>query len=495
MNIKNFKKDAILNILGLLLPTLIFLMLTPIMIDKLGAAAFGVIVLVQLTTGYMNILNFGISEAIIKHVAENLETDIDQAMRVMWVSLCVFLFAGIVGSAIIATIAPWLSYDVLEIPEHLRAETVTALYIAAGVFFLQMIAEFYRGCALGCQRFDIPNISRIARVTLSALFIVYALETGGGIVAVMVASFLGLAVGLIVNIIWMQLVIPLRFIRGGYKGILSQLLHFTKHIFATQFCGAFSNRIPQFVLGSVISVSNVAFYDVTTRAGDAASSIFTRIIQVFYPAFSGMDQDTRIPKILSILLSVMSIQLFLITPVTLMVVLEGHSLLAIWIDDVFSEAAKSIILFVSLSYFFRSLNNLPFYCAMSLNAPWIISRYAVLRLICVLVLIYPLVKVYGLDGAAATLFLVSLLNLGMIYKICSVIFKVNIYKLLLRPLIVHSVVSFALYFLYNNWFINTDFYTPFGALLFGIVQMLIAIVLGCLTKNDAVRLIRVFIKW
>lgn len=495
MNIIKFKKNAVLNIMGLLLPTLIFLILTPVMIDKLGTTGFGIIALVQLTTGYMNILNLGFSEAIIKHIAENIETDIDQAMRVMWLALCVFLAAGLLGSITITVIAQWLSFDVLEIPDDLRTQTVTALRIGAGIFFLQMIAEFYRGCALGCHRFDIPNISRIVRVTLSGVFILYVLNTGGGIVSVMIASLLGLAVGLFINIAWMQRAIPLRIVRGGYKGILGELFHFTKYIFATRFCGTFNARIPQFVLGSVLPVGNVAFYDVLFRAGHSALSILTRILQVFYPGFSAMDKETRESKILSILLSVMSIQLFLITPIALMVILEGHTLLAIWIDGSFSESADPIILFITLSFFLRSLNSMPTYCAMSLNTPWIISKYEFLRLLGIAVLIYPLVKIYGLQGAAATLFLTSLLNLGMIYETSKVVFKVNIFQRLTRPFIAHGIISALLYSLYNYWYLQSGWYTPYGVLVCGMIYWFLAAAMGTLTPEDSRRFVRLLVRW
>ena len=58
MDIIKAKRDAILNVLGLLFPTAIFLILTPVMIDSLGTDGFGVIVIIQIVTGYMNILNF-----------------------------------------------------------------------------------------------------------------------------------------------------------------------------------------------------------------------------------------------------------------------------------------------------------------------------------------------------------------------------------------------------------------------------------------------------
>ncbi len=72
---KNLRRNAAFNVLGWALPTLIFLGLTPVMVNKLGLEAFGIVSLIQVVTGYMNVLNFGFSEAIIKQVAASFEKD------------------------------------------------------------------------------------------------------------------------------------------------------------------------------------------------------------------------------------------------------------------------------------------------------------------------------------------------------------------------------------------------------------------------------------
>ena len=78
---KNLRRNAAFNVLGWALPTLIFLGLTPVMVNKLGLEAFGIVSLIQVVTGYMNVLNFGFSEAIIKQVAASFDKDRAHAGR------------------------------------------------------------------------------------------------------------------------------------------------------------------------------------------------------------------------------------------------------------------------------------------------------------------------------------------------------------------------------------------------------------------------------
>lgn len=495
MNIISFKKNAAHNVLGLLLPTLIFLVITPAMIDKLGVAGFGIVTLVQVTTGYMNALNLGFSEALIKHIAEFHKTDQDHTMRIMWTGLAVFVFAGLAGCAIIYGIAPWLVYNALEIPDELKTQAITALKIGAAMFFLQMVIEFYRGSALGHQRFDIPNVSRILRVTLSAIFILITLHYNGDITSVMYASLLGLLTGLVTNFVWFHSCIRLHPIRGEYVKIFKEMFNFTKHIFATYLFGIFSNRLPQFVLGSVTSISSVAYFDVPIRAGDSASSILTRALQVVYPAMSAMDREKREAWALPILRSVMTIQLFFITPACLMILLEGDTLISLWIDRSFADTVKPILFMIVMGYYLRSLNNLPYYCAMSMDRPNIISKYAMLRLLAITILIYPMVKAFGLAGAAGCFLLTSLLNIGLISEVFSDIFRVNVFRLLQRPLAIHATLGTLLYLFYFYVYKTSAWYTPAGVLPAGLLYIGLAFLLGALTDEDRRRLLRLTTKW
>lgn len=495
MDILKVKKNAILNILGLVLPTIIFLIITPLMIDKLGAEGFGVIVIIQIITGYMNILNFGFSEAIIKQLAENVGRDADHVMRIMWVGLMLFSVVGLIGAVLIFFSSSWLGFDMLQIPSDLREDTVSGIQVGALIFFLQMIAEFYRGSSLGCGRFDVPNISRIIRVSISAVLIVYVLETGGGIYEVMLATLGGLVLGLIFNVIWMQKVQPLHYVSGNFKDITHELFHFSKHIFLTRLCGTFVNRVPHFFLGILTPIGNVTFYEVPIRVADAGSSILNRILQVFYPGFSSMDEETKSERIQDILYSVISIQIFLLMPLSLLAILEGNSLLRFWIDDEFSRGSSQVIIFIVIAYFLKSMTNLPFYCAMSMNKPEIISKYSLIQFFITLLILYPLISAMGLIGAAWVLLIPTLVNIPFIYELFIKMFGVNIYRKLAKPLLLHAGISIFMYSVYETIYRQSDLYTPVGVIFFGFVYWGLAVYLRILSKKDSGRLIRLVTAW
>lgn len=495
MKIASLRRNAASNVLGWLLPAVIFLFLTPIMIDRLGVDGFGVIALIQVITGYMTFLNFGFSEAITKQVAESAGRAPETAMRVMWVGFGLFILVGLAGGTTLFFLSEWLGSSVLQIPTGMQSDAIVALKISAFVFALQMVAEYYRGVALGGQRFDIPNVSRIVRIALSGIFILVALESGSGLAGVMIATLLGLLIGLVVNAWWMDRAMPLRFVGGPYTAVLHELLHFSKHIFLVRIAGLVSGKASQFLLGTLSSVANVALYEVPVRAAEIGSVILNRILQVFYPGFAAMDRATELKRVKEIFFSVLSIQLLITTPFFLVVILEGEALLAVWVGQQFARGAEEIIFLVAATYYLSSLTNLPTFAAMSFGMPAIVSRYSIIRMAITLVLVYPLVKYQGLLGAAWVLFFSGLPSLGFIYETGRRLFGLNVFRALARPMAIHGLLGISFYVGYESLFRESSLYSPLGVLLIAILYPVLAAALGGTSAADNRRLFRLVMSW
>ena len=495
MKIVSLKKSAISNVMGWLLPMIIFIGLTPIMVKELGVEGFGVVTLVQIITGYMSAMNFGFSEAIIKQIAESKGKDEARACRVMWAGLVLFLMVGLTGALALYLSAGWLGGGVLQVQDELRPEVVVSLKISAFIFLLQMLSEFYRGSAIGCKRFDIPNISRILRISISAGLILWALKAGGGIVDVMYATLAGLVAGLVINALWMQRVLPLRKPGGGLRRVMVSLLHFSKHIFFVRITGIIAGRISQFFLGTLSSVANVAWFEVPSRAAQMGAVLLNRVVQVFYPEFSSMDKNRDIGRIRNVTYSVLSLQMLVTTPLLLVALLEGESVIAAWIDSEFATNSSEVISLVAITYYISSFTSLPNYAAMSFGVPGLITKYSAIRLAVTLVFVYPFVKYFGLVGAAWLLLLSEVQAIGFIYETYKRIFSDNIYSVFARQIVIHFALGAALFLGYEYIYKASAWYSPYAVLLIGIVHPTVAALLGATSREDNKRLIRLVTAW
>jgi O-antigen/teichoic acid export membrane protein len=492
---KNLRSNAIWNVLGWLLPTLVFVALTPLMVRELGTEGFGVIALVQAVTGYMNVLNFGFSESITKQVAESYERDRAQAQRAAWIGLWLFAAFGVLGAGAMFAAAGWLAYDVLKVSEPLREGTQAAIRIGAVVWLLQMLAEFYRGIAIGCQRFDIPNLSRVLRIGLSAVFIVLALHHGLGLAGVMWGTLGGLVVGLAVNAVWMERVLPLRHVGGDYKPIRDEVIRYSKHVFTMRLAGIVSSRLGQLFLGTLSSAAHVALYEVPVRVAETGSVFLNRILQVFFPGFAAMDRATEMDRARRVFSQAIALQLLVTTPFFAVMILEGDTLLAVWIDPTFAQGAAGIILLVSLTYWLSSLTNLPTFLALSFGLPDIVSKYSVIRMLVTLIVGYPLVRWHGLLGAALTLLLSELPALAMIPETVTRALGGPTMRALWVPIGKHFALGAALVAAYTWLLEPSRWYSPWWVFAVPVAYFALAVPAGLLGPAERQRIGALLLKW
>lgn len=485
---KNLRRNAAYNVFGWALPTLIFLALTPVMVRKLGLEAFGVVSLIQVVTGYMNVLNFGFSEAIIKQVAASYEKDRAQASRVAWVGFQLFTAFGALGALLIFACSTWLAFDLLKVEAGLQADTAAALRVAALIFLLQMLAEFYRGVSIGCQRFDVPNISRVLRISLSGAFILVALYADTGITGVMWASLAGLVAGLVVNAVWMQRVLPLQRAAGELMPIRREVFHYSKHVFTMRLAGMLSTNMGQLFLGTLTSAASVGLYQVPVRVAETGSVFLGRVLQVFFPSFSAMNLAADGARIRSIFQSVFSLQLLFTTPFFLCMVLEGPALLALWINADFAHEAAGIIMLVGVAYWLSSLTNLPSLLALSFNAVDLLSKSSLIRVAVVLTFGYPLILYYGLMGAAAVLLLSELQAVWFIHQsIARTIGRESVVAAV-RAMALHAGTAVVLYLLYVHWWRGSALFTPWALPLVAVAQLAIVGSMGAIGPVERRRL-------
>src|SRR5438309_8032411 len=109
------------NILGQALPLVVGLAAIPITTRSLGDARFGLLALMWAIIGYFSLLDLGLGRATTKFVAEALaREDARGARQVAGFTAAGQTALGIVGGAVLASIAPWVVTNLLRVPAGLR---------------------------------------------------------------------------------------------------------------------------------------------------------------------------------------------------------------------------------------------------------------------------------------------------------------------------------------------------------------------------------------
>ena len=139
-------RNVLWNLLGTGAPLFVAIVAIPMLIEGLGTARFGVLTLAWMVVGYFSLFDLGLGRAITKLVAERLGAGKDKEIPgIVWTAMSLMGALGILGAIVITCLSPWLVGGVLEIPEELQSETLTAFYLLAVSIPIVVSATGLRG--------------------------------------------------------------------------------------------------------------------------------------------------------------------------------------------------------------------------------------------------------------------------------------------------------------------------------------------------------------
>ncbi|HEX6278389.1 MAG TPA: oligosaccharide flippase family protein [Pyrinomonadaceae bacterium] len=160
--------NSAFSLLSWLAPVVLGLLVTPIIISRLGNESYGVYLVLIGFISYSFAFNVG--RTVAKYVAEFRATDecwkVKEAISsAFWLNLGIGLF----GAAVIALMARWLVSDVLQISPELRKVAESALILGGFSIPATLIAQVFQNVLQGLHRFGkISLVSNVNWLLLNA---------------------------------------------------------------------------------------------------------------------------------------------------------------------------------------------------------------------------------------------------------------------------------------------------------------------------------------
>ncbi len=173
---------------ALIVDALAGLLLLPYNLRHLGAADYGLWILSASIAGYSAFLDLGLGEGLVKFAAECRARGEERRLsELVSTTLVAFAGAGAVALAAMAGVA--LVFDRL-FPLDPRQAAIgrTVLLLVAGLLAVGLPFSVFGAVVNGAQRYALNNAVGIVATLLAAAANVWAIERGGGVVAVVAAT-------------------------------------------------------------------------------------------------------------------------------------------------------------------------------------------------------------------------------------------------------------------------------------------------------------------
>ncbi len=377
--------------------------MSPFLVHRLGDPVYGVWTLLGSLTGYLGLLDFGITPSTVKKVAEYRAQDDQNAInRVVTGGVAVFLLIGAV-SFLLSIIISFYFNDLF--PNPLSRETAAALVLLTGLnLAVTFPASVFIGVMRGFQRYDIDaGVSTLALIARSIL-IVLLLLNGYGIIALAIATFVFdiARLGYLMKRVF-EINPELRVARQFFdKEEMRRLFAYSSHFFLI----AVGNRInfltDSIVIGIFLSVAAVTPYSIALRLVTYLRELVIEMTGVLMPAITHLHITQATAGVRELHIRATKYAALLSLPVGALFLILGDSFIALWMGQRFvtEERAHELLYALTIGIVVHLIGTPTGSVLTGMGRHDIVARFSILQALTNLIVTLILVKPLGLMGVA-----------------------------------------------------------------------------------------------
>ena len=325
--------------------------LSPFVVNKLGAAWYGVWAVAGQFVGYLYLLDFGVRESVVrytsKYAARNRRAPLN---RVLSAAIKIYVVVTIVTLLAVALcvwrIPHWLSLEPGFWHDARWAVALGGLVIAQTFLF-----NVFNGIVLGLRRWDIGNAIGIGWNLLRAALIVYFLLRGYGIVAL---AAIQLAVSLLSGITSVVIAVVLLRRRGmafglvelsgrQFRALSRRLLGYGAYVIINNIGEKVIHASGAVIAGLFQPMQAVAHFAIAGSLMGYLRSLLSATSQVFNPLASHLRELRQGDELRSAFLLGVKIVVLLTMPVAMAFVLLGERFIALWMGAEFAQPSGEVL--------------------------------------------------------------------------------------------------------------------------------------------------------
>jgi len=395
-------RNSLWNFAGQLLPLALAAVAIPVLIHHLGVDRFGVLTLVWILVGYFSLFDFGIGRAVTKLLAEKIALrDSEGAANLVWTAIACMLLLGVCFGGVLFALAPWLTHSALKIPAALQSEVLRSLlWLAVAVPFVTLTSGL-RGMLEAQQNFAAVNALRVAFGFISYLAPLAVLPFSRSLYPIV----LTLAVARLANCalhfaVCRRCVTGFSFDVTWDKAAFRALIGFGSWLTVSNIVGPVMVYLDRFVIGSVVSISAVAYYAAPFDAVTKLWLVPAALSGVLFPAFSEALAVEDHPRTTSLYERSLASTFAILFPSILGIVLFAREGLTLWLGADFAGRSTVVLQILAIGVFTNSLANMPYALLQASGRPDLTAKLHLIEVPCYLALLYWGVRMRGIEGAA-----------------------------------------------------------------------------------------------
>jgi len=394
-------RNTLWNLVGNGTPILVAIFCIPLLIKGLGPDRFGVLTLTWAVIGYAGLFDLGLGRALTQLVAKKLGRGEDHEVpTLVWTSLILMLLLGVVGTAVVILLTPFLVVRVLHVPAALERETLNSFRVLGLSIPLVISTAGLRGFLEALQRFRLINALRIPMGVFTFVGPLLVLPFSKSLIQIVAVLVAGRLLAWVAHLVFCLRVTPA--LQQGIawdRAAVAPLLRFGGWMTVTNVVGPLMVTFDRFFVGAFVSVSAVAYYAAPYEAVTKLLLIPGALMGVMFPAFSTSSIQDRGHMALLFDRSVKYL-LLVAFPLVLLVVVLAHDGLRFWLGATFAQNSVHVLQWLAVGVFINSIAQVPFALVQGVGKPDLTAKLHLVELPAYMVMLWWLTKTHGIEGTA-----------------------------------------------------------------------------------------------
>jgi len=393
----SLRRNTIWNLAGSGLPLIAAAALIPFILYQLGNEAFGVLTLIWALIGYFSFFDMGVGRALTYELSKlRVVNNASEISLTLKAGLMLTLAAGLLGAAVMFTLAPYLANSWLKISTSLQQDAMLSFEIAAIGVIPTTITSGLRGALEGLGRFAASNLNKI--ILGFCMFVLPALSIvlhGNHLWAITLYLVLArLIVALLAATQLRHYLVAST--TGLVKNYLKPLVNYGAWVTVTGIIGPLMVYGDRFFVSAAVGAALLPIYSIPQEGLQRLLIIPTALCGALLPQFSALSPRNaeacykRNYKRVAVVMFC----------ICLIVAIFAYPALTWWLSKEFARKALPIVFILSLGIWLNSMALVPYTLIHANGNPRLTAIFHLFELALYVIVLWWLSKVFGIIGAA-----------------------------------------------------------------------------------------------
>jgi len=369
--IRKVARNTGFNAMGFLVTASLVFLVTPYSLHRLGPERFGIWALGGVVNSLALLLDFGISRALIKYIAEyNARREFGKLVALVNTGLLLYIGLALGGGGILFAFLGALIGPLFSIPIELQSE---AWFVFMGLILIAMwtlVLNMFDSLLNGLQRLDLTNALSTIMQMLSAAGVLIALEGGYGLRGMVIKNAIIAGLTSIVYLYLMRRVLPGLYFdwRQFRPGLARELLRFGSNIQLVNVVVLILEPLNKTLISRFLDLNFVTYYEIATRVISLVVGLFQSLVLAIYPAVSEVSATRGRQAVTQLYIRSTRYMTILALPVFSLLILAVEPFLRVWIGPGYETAAVTLQL-LAASRFFSILGMTAYFVIQAIGQP------------------------------------------------------------------------------------------------------------------------------